>query len=596
MEIPGYTIVRELGKGGMATVYLAIQERLDRQVALKIMNPILAVDNNFTERFIKEGRIIDQLRHPLIIPLFEFNFYEHYYYFSMELLPGGTLSQKIQQGLTPERALIITKLIAEALAYAHQRNVIHRDLKPQNVLFRQDGTPVLSDFGIAKVIDTDATNLTALGSVIGSLHYMSPEQAASKPLDARSDLYSLGVVLYEMLTKKTPYQASDIFSLALMLGTGPIPALPKELGKLQPILNKLLAINPDDRFDSAERLIQAIDQIKNSQSWQLSSDNIIQIVSPTKPESKVQVNKPARAKPGLAIGGLLLVAVVVVTASIYLAVFHHSPRPGSAIGVGPAQPSRDAAQHPPRQAQQQQAEQLLAQARSSQQQGALDESLDLIEHGLRLVPEQPDLLTLRDRVKTEIDHRNRIAGLLQDCAARFPPNRLAEDQGEAAVACYDQILKLDSTNSEARVNLERIVNHFADWTNAALLQGDLNMAEDYLARLSLRPDHPRLSALRQNIRAKREQATAEAAQRQAKEAARRQAVEEELRRRIEQEVKRKPPEPSRPQAASIEAKRKPATTSTGINQHRRCGDILSRITLGEPVSNEDRTFITKECR
>lgn len=599
MEIPGYTIVRELGKGGMATVYLAIQDRLDRQVALKLMNPVLAVDSNFTDRFVKEGRIVDQLRHPFIIPLFEFNFYEHYYYFSMEFLPGGTLSQQIQQGLTPERALLITKRIAEALAYAHQRNVIHRDIKPHNILFRQDDTPVLSDFGIAKFIDTDATNLTAIGSVIGSLHYMSPEQAASKPLDARSDLYSLGVVLYEMLTKKTPYQANDIFSLAQMLGTGPIPVLPEELVELQPIMNKLLAINPDHRFESAERLIQAIDQINDNPPWRLPRSDTVQRVLPNKPEPQVQVDKPVRAKPALVIGGLFMATVVAVSASIYLAVFHHSPQPDSDVGVGPEQPSRDAAPQPPRQAQQQ-AEQLLAQARSRQQQGSLDESLDLIEQGLRLAPEQPDLLILRDHVKTEIDHRNRIAGLLQDCAARFPLNRLADNQGEAAVACYDQILKLDSTNSEARVNLERIVNHFADWTNAALLQGDLDKAEDYLARLSrLVPDHPRLSALSQNVRAKREQATAEAAQRQAKEVARRQAVKEEIRRKTEQEAKeakRKPPEPSRPQAAAMEAKRKPATTSTGINQHRRCGDILSRITLGEPVSNEDRTFLTKECR
>ncbi|MDS4030009.1 MAG: protein kinase [Candidatus Contendobacter sp.] len=597
MEIPGYTIIRELGKGGMATVYLAIQDRLDRQVALKVLNPALAVDDNFTERFIKEGRIIDQLRHPFIIPLFEFNFYKHHYYFSMEFLPGGTLSQQIQQGLTPKRVLTITKRIAEALAYAHQRNVIHRDIKPQNVLFRQDGTPVLSDFGIAKVMDTDATNLTALGSIIGSLHYMSPEQATSKPLDARSDLYSLGVVFYEMLTKKTPYQANDIFRFSQILGTGPIPALPEELVSLQPIMNKLLAIDPGHRFESAERLIQAIDQINSHPSWQLSRDNTVQRILPENPEPETQIAKPDRAKPALAIGGLILATLAIaVVAGIYLAIFHHPPRPDSDIDAESAQPSHDTAQQPPRQARQQ-VEQLLAQARSRQQQGGLDESLDLIEQGLRLVPEQPDLLALRDQVKTEIDRRNRIAGLLRDCAARFPLNRLADDQGEATVACYDQILKLDSTNSEARVNLERIANHFADRTSAALLQGDLDKAEDYLARLSrLAPDHPRLSALNQNVRAKREQATAEAARRQAQEVARRQAVVEELRRKTEREAKRKPSEPSRPQTASMEAKRKPATTSTGINRHRRCGDILSRITLGEPVSNEDRTFLTKECR
>jgi len=176
MEIPGYTIVRKLGEGHMATVYLATQGRLNRHVALKVLNPALAVNDRFTERFINEGRVIDLLRHPQIVPLFEFNFYEHYYYFSMEFLPSGTLVQYIQQGLIPDRALVITRLIAEALAYAHQRGVIHRDLKPKNILFRQDNTPVLTDFGIAKVMDADST-LTFRQAAIDNPRYISPEQA-----------------------------------------------------------------------------------------------------------------------------------------------------------------------------------------------------------------------------------------------------------------------------------------------------------------------------------------------------------------------------------------------------------------------------------
>lgn len=231
------------------------------------------------------------------------------------------------------------------------------------------------------------------------------------------------------------------------------------------------------------------------------------------------------------------------------------------------------------------------------------------------MPEQPDLLALRDQVKTELDHRKHITDLLRDCAVRFPLNRLTDDQGEAAVACYDQILSLDSANIEARVHLEQIINQFADWINAALLQGDLNKAENYLARLNrFRPDHPRLSILGQNLQAKRDQATAEAAQRQAKEAAQRQAieeeirrkaieeetrrrvVEEELRRRTEKAAKRKPAEPLHPETVITEAKHKPSMVETGSNKRRRCGDILSRTSLGEPVSNEDRAFIMKECR
>lgn len=581
MEIPGYTIERELGKGGMATVYLAIQDRLARQVALKVMNPAMDTDNNFTERFIKEGRIIDQLRHPQIIPLFEFNYYKHYYYFSMEFMPGGTLHQQIQQGLTPERAVTITKLIAEALAYAHQRGVIHRDLKPQNILFRQDGTPVLSDFGIAKVMDADATNLTALGMVIGSLQYMSPEQALGDTLDPRSDLYSLGVMFYEMLTGRIPYQAGDIYSLSLMQNSRPIPELPPELGRLQPILDKLLTRNRNSRFESAERLIQAIEPIDGGQFFRPSSRNAAPIIASALPKPETRADAPVRATWRLVLGGSLLAVATGIAVGGYFAVFHPSSRPGPETGIGPAQPSRDAASPPPNEIQRQQARELLAQARARQQHGAFDDSLDLTEQGLRLVPGQPDLLALRDQVKIQADNQNRIAGLLRDCATRFPLDRLTEAQGEAAMICYGPILKLDPANVEARASLDRIFNQYAEWANSALLRGDPTTAEDYLARLSLlKPDHPRLPSLRQNLRAKRDQ------QRREEEAARRQATTET-----------KPPreeEPARRTAA--ETKRKPAMAETGINKNRRCGDILSRITLGEPVSNEDRAFITKECR
>lgn len=199
----------------MATVYLAIQESLDRQVALKVMQSNLLRDENFTERFLKEGRIIAQFQHPQIITIYDFGSHDSHYYFSMEFLPEGTLAQQIERGLSLERALDIIKLIAGALAYAHRRGVIHRDIKPQNILFRQDGTPVLSDFGIAKMVDTD-TQLTAPGLAIGSPVYMSPEQITGQKLDSRSDLYSLGIVFYEMLARRPPYRADDVISIALM--------------------------------------------------------------------------------------------------------------------------------------------------------------------------------------------------------------------------------------------------------------------------------------------------------------------------------------------------------------------------------------------
>ena len=268
MEIPGYTIIRELGRGGMATVYLAKQDRLGRKVALKVMQPLPNTGDDFTARFIKEGRIIAQLQHPKIVTIYDFDIVDGYHYFSMEHLPNGTLSDAILKGMSVERAVEITCGIAEALAIAHDHGVIHRDIKPQNVLFRADGTPVLTDFGIARAAGAGAevTQVTNFGMIIGSPRYMSPEQSQSKPVDARSDLYSLGVAFYEMLTKEQPYQAADAISLAMKHCTAPIPVLERPLKRYQPILEKLLAKRPEDRFGSAQDLISALNSLESGGS------------------------------------------------------------------------------------------------------------------------------------------------------------------------------------------------------------------------------------------------------------------------------------------------------------------------------------------
>ncbi|TVR58239.1 MAG: serine/threonine protein kinase [Candidatus Competibacteraceae bacterium] len=616
MEIPGYTIVRELGKGGMATVYLAIQKPLNRQVALKVTNPALANFANFAERFIKEGQIIAQFHHPQIITIYDFNTDGRHYYFSMEFLPGGTLSQKIKLGLTQERILTIIKLIAGALAYAHQRGVIHRDIKPQNILFREDDTPVLSDFGVAKVIQTSAnaedTQLTALGTVLGSPRYMSPEQITGQTLDARSDLYSLGIVFYEILAGRPLFQASDVVSLALMHCTEPIPALPVGFGRLQPILEKLLAKKVADRFENAEQLIRAIEQVESGAIFQPSKEDTAQTVPLVKTGAAEKTSSFIRRKPSLVIGGLLL-STMLVTVGVYLTLVRQDRAPDVTL------------RH------QQQAEHFLAQARARHQQGDLAGSLKLLEQGLNLVPEQPELLRLRNRIRIELEEKNRIARLLQHCVGRFPLDRLSAEESAAAVACYQQILQLDSANPEGRAALEKIANAYADWANAALLRGDLGAAEDFLARLTqIQPAHPLLPNLSRDLRdiqARRIQETEEIARRQAAEEARRQAeeeaqrqatetarrqAEEETRRQATEEARRKAAEEETRRQAAEEARRKaaeqprrpatqepqrrPPVAGQSTNHERRCGDILSRITLGEPVSNQDRAFLTKECR
>lgn len=238
IEIPGYEIEREIGRGGMATVYLAIQQSLGRQVALKVLALEPDTDDDFSQRFNKEGRILAQLVHPNIVTIYDISMTDDHYFFSMEYLPGGTLKQRIRQGLSLESAVQITRSIAKALGYAHEKGVVHRDIKPFNILFRQDDTPILTDFGVARVAESKTIN-TIKGSTIGSPGYMSPEQARGEIATIQSDLYSLGVVVYEMLTGRPPYEADNAITIILKHLHDPIPKLPKGYFHFQPIIDKI---------------------------------------------------------------------------------------------------------------------------------------------------------------------------------------------------------------------------------------------------------------------------------------------------------------------------------------------------------------------
>lgn len=259
MNIPGYRIESEIGKGGMATVYLATQESLERKVALKVMSPSLAADRTFCTRFLKEGKIIAQLKHPNIVTIFDIGCHESLYYMAIEYVGGTNLKQRIQQGLPPDEAVDVLRHVASALGYAHARGFIHRDVKSANVLFHEDGTPVLSDFGIAKTLSADE-QLTRIGYSIGTPEYMSPEQALGRDVDHRTDIYSLGVVFYEMLTRRKPFVGRDAFATALMHSTHPVPELPEQFRAYQPILERMLAKESSDRFPNAEELVKAVER------------------------------------------------------------------------------------------------------------------------------------------------------------------------------------------------------------------------------------------------------------------------------------------------------------------------------------------------
>ena len=262
IDIPGYVIRREVGVGGMASVYLALQTSLDREVALKVMAPALAADPTFSKRFLQEARMLASLAHPNIVQVYDVGVTQaQLNYFSMQYLSGGDFAQRVRLGMSEKDLLRILEGIANALGYAHHRGYVHRDVAPGNILFDVSDTRLLTDFGIARAFSQTA-RITSAGISVGTSHYMSPEQARGSDVDARSDLYGLGVLTWFGLTGKPPYEGSDGFAVSYAHVFEPIPRLPAGKEHWQPLIDKALAKDPAERYQSADEFIAALATIE----------------------------------------------------------------------------------------------------------------------------------------------------------------------------------------------------------------------------------------------------------------------------------------------------------------------------------------------
>jgi len=270
MKIPGYVIKDPIGKGGMATAYLALQESLGREVVLKVLDTRNVQNADMVERFLAEGRIVASLNHPNIITIFDIGISGEELYISMEYVQGGDLKQRIKEGLSAEQTLDYLAQLASGLKAAHSRDIVHRDIKPANILFREDGTPLITDFGIAKQT-TINSELTSTGMFLGSPNYVSPEQADGLDVDGRTDIYSLGCVLYEMLTGSKPFEFSSVIDIVIQHKQAAIPKLPEELSEFQSLLEKMMAKKPEDRFADAGSLLDAIRQLQERRQMRLEA-------------------------------------------------------------------------------------------------------------------------------------------------------------------------------------------------------------------------------------------------------------------------------------------------------------------------------------
>ncbi len=253
LQIPNFTVIKKIGQGGMAVVYLGEQLQPKRQVAIKIVSPS-STDPKILEDLKREGDTVAQFNHPNIVTVYACGVVDKNYFLAMEILPGGDLKEKLSNHTLEDREVLkIMDEMSSALAHSHKRKTLHRDIKPENIMFNEEGQAVLLDFGIAKA-QGQISEFTRIGAVVGTPHYMSPERALGQDIDERSDLYALGVVMYEMLMGKKLFEGEDTFAVSYAHVHEPPPKLPEEKSALQPILDKLLAKNPDDRFQNAEQL------------------------------------------------------------------------------------------------------------------------------------------------------------------------------------------------------------------------------------------------------------------------------------------------------------------------------------------------------
>ena len=469
VNVPGYKVIRKLGEGGMATVFLAVQESLDREVALKVMSPVLAANATFCEQFMKEGRITAKLTHPHLMTVHDIGSDNGVYYLASEFLPAGTLRERMDRITAPE-ILEVTRDIAAGLAYAHEKGFVHRDVKPGNIMFRSNGTAVLADFGIAKAMKS-VSAATMAGNAIGTPDYMSPEQAQATMIDGRSDLYSLGAVLYECLAGRKPYQANDAYAVALMHVTEPVPQLPENTAWLQPLIDGLMAKNPDQRFANGDTYIAALDRLlmdhpQADVATQQSARkrNTMKSFTPVPgsvPAAKVESAPRKMSVPLMAAIGAAVLVLVIGVGWFFM---HRSPAPDNTIAVTTPTPQPSLPPPPP----------------TIEQSQATTAMMKL------------DMPTLLSKANDYLAYGTKNFGEKLD----FPP-------GDNAIDMYHEVLRRDSSNAAAKQGLAQIAGYYEQAARDALKQGLYTATDEFIDKgLRADPNSENLAKLKIELASK----------------------------------------------------------------------------------------------
>ncbi len=516
IEIPGYTLKGELGRGGMATVYLAIQDSLDREVAIKVMAPALGADPTFAARFRREARTIARLSHPNVIPIYDIGVTgEHYYYFSMQYLSGGDLKSRIGNKFSDKDIVAIIRGITQALAFAHSHGFAHRDVKPENILFDAAGTPMLTDFGIARAIASD-THLTGTGVSVGTTRYMSPEQAKGGEIDERTDIYSVGVVLWEILTGKAVYEADDGFAMAYAHVHEPIPRLPDKYAKWQPVIDKALAKEPNERYNDANELYAACESATGVQGVAGPATTVSKPASPLMdiggvlsnaagavddafatgskwvdqqlvPKLPDAIGKPLKGNRLLQ-GGIVLLPLLVILAIVMFGGGDEQSRPVEVVTT-------------------------------DETVGLLgdQEGVDALDAGAIGFDAEGDMAVVGDEegeVVSADEAETHIGELLSAAAGDLAADRLTTPPGSNALERYRAVLELDPGNAGAQAGLERIVARYVDLVEGEIANKNAAGAMRYVDRArAIVPDDPRIAEVVERIEPMKEAAYMELIQR-----------------------------------------------------------------------------------
>ena len=543
MQIPGYEIEREIGRGGMARVYLAVQTKFGRWVALKVVSSAFARDDQFRKRFLQESRINGQLTHPNVVQVHDVGAHDDLLFLVMEYLPGGDLNARLDSGMHIRELVKVVKDIGRALDYAHEKRIIHRDIKPENILFRDDGSAVLTDFGIARLAAPELT-LTRSGTVVGTPQYMSPEQAAGRPLDGRSDLYSLGVVFFRMLTGDVPYKAESAVAIGVKHLQEPIPKLPSYLSPFQEVIDQALAKDPDERFQTGEALGIALEQIEagdmvpnatirtqavTTQEIRAVGSSLLTAVrdSPRDLSSK----RPARGGGKLRTAlPLLLAGTLVIGASLILTQkpewvsqamaqlgltdqmavddawnsarsLHDDPNQSLASIVAGYRRVIDLA--PEHFGAQEALTGLASQWKLNAREALAIDNLTLaqtkLNESLGAFPEDPEL----PQLSQELANRQRAQSLLSSTQELLQSRGLTDlATATAAIQAYQEVLRLVPDHVAAKAELVRLGNAYRDLAISAADRRDVDQAISYLDRaIAANPDSQDLDAVRDQIRA-----------------------------------------------------------------------------------------------